>query len=307
MENHKFTETKKVITIPKMMDSFLTSKTYMIIMDFIRILQRSCTGKKKSDVPLSKNECILGFLKLFEELDKIILEAPLSHKEQRFGNTGFKIFRKLIEERYENLIEIILKPKLNKELMKELKNYFLESFGSNMRLDYGTGHELNFLSLLFCLYQCNYYKEEDFDSLIVHIFFRYLLFVRKIQVTYLLEPAGAHGVWGLDEYQFLPFLFGAGQLMNNNDNIKPKDIHNDNILNQYYEEYMYLSCIKHIKSVKHGASFGEYAPMLDSISAVPIWDKVAKGLVKMYEDEVLKKFVVMQHFYFGSILTYPSI
>ena len=43
---------------------------------------------------------------------------------------------------------------------------------------------------------------------------------------------------GLDEYQFLPFLFGAGQLMNNNDNIKPNDIHNDNILNQYYEEYI---------------------------------------------------------------------
>ena len=112
---------------------------------------------------------------------------------------------------------------------------------------------------------------------------------------------------GLDEYQFLPFLFGAGQLINNTDNILPKDIHNDNILNQFSDQYMYLSCIKHIKSVKHGASFGEYAPMLDSISAVPIWDKVAKGLVKMYEDEVLKKFVVMQHFYFGSILTYPSI
>ena len=47
MENHKFTETKKVITIPKMMDSFINSKTYMIIMDFIRILQKSCIGKKK--------------------------------------------------------------------------------------------------------------------------------------------------------------------------------------------------------------------------------------------------------------------
>ena len=89
--------------------------------------------------------------------------------------------------------------------MIELKNYFLESFGSNMRLDYGIGHELNFLLLLFCLYQCNYYKEEDFCSLIVHIFFRYLLFVRKIQVTYLLEPAGAHGVWDLMNINF--FLF----------------------------------------------------------------------------------------------------
>ena len=306
MENHKFRETQKEITIPKMMDSFLTSKTYMIIMDFIRILQDSAKGKKKSDVPESKNPCIQGFFTLFDELEKVIKEAPLSHKEQRFGNTGFKVFRKLIEERYQTLISIILKPKMNEGLALELKHYFLESFGSNMRLDYGTGHELNFLSLILVLYHTGYYSQEDFPSLVVHVFFRYLLFVRKIQVTYLLEPAGAHGVWGLDEYQFLPFLFGAGQLMNNKEGIEPKDIHNDKILEEYHENYMYLSCIRHIKTVKHGASFGEYAPMLDSISAVPIWDKVAKGLVKMYEDEVLKKFVVMQHFYFGSILTYEN-
>ena len=65
---------------------------------------------------------------------------------------------------------------------------------------------------------------------------------------------------------------------------------------------MYLSCIKHIKTVKHGGSFGEYSPLLYSITGVANWEKVAKWLVKMYEDEVLKKFVVIQHFYFGSIL-----
>ena len=49
---------------------------------------------------------------------------------------------------------------------------------------------------------------------------------------------------------------------------------------------MYLSCIKHIKTVKHGGSFGEYAPLLYSIISVVNWEKVVKGLVKMYEDEV---------------------
>lgn len=301
--NHKFIPTSKKITNPDLLDKFLNGKTYELIMNFIKALQNSVRGKPNSKVEKSKNPCVIGLQNLLNELDKIYEDTPVSTKEQRFGNTAFRNFRNKVEKKYNDLLKLVLVPKYNADLSEELKNYLLESFGSFQRLDYGTGHELNFLCFLLVLFCIGYYKESDFSSVVVHVFFKYILFVRKIQMNYQLEPAGAHGVWGLDEYQFLSFLFGSAQLINN-ENISPSQAIDDDILDKYKDDFMYLSSIKHIKTVKHGGSFGEYAPLLYSITSVVNWEKVAKGLVKMYEDEVLKKFVVVQHFFFGSVLVY---
>lgn len=42
---------------------------------------------------------------------------------------------------------------------------------------------------------------------------RYLEIVRKLQQSYRMEPAGSHGVWSLDDYQFVPFIWGSSQLI----------------------------------------------------------------------------------------------
>jgi serine/threonine-protein phosphatase 2A activator len=94
----------------------------------------------------------------------------------------------------------MLKAIIPVEAIPEVKTYLLESFGSYERLDYGTGHELNFIVTLLCLFKLKIYNADDLKAAINKVFNRYLTLMRKIQLIYVLEPAGSHGVWGLDDY-----------------------------------------------------------------------------------------------------------
>jgi len=98
--------------------------------------------------------------------------------------------------------------------LRFLKPYFLESFGSFRRLDYGTGHETAF-ALFLCaltLLRVVHPNPPDERALVLRVFVRYLRLCWRLQDTYKLEPAGSHGVWGIDDYSFLPYILGSGQL-----------------------------------------------------------------------------------------------
>jgi serine/threonine-protein phosphatase 2A activator len=300
---YTYEEAKKLGNQPWLIDKFKASPAYKEILDFIYAIQHQLRGMKKSAMPPTTNECLLQFDPLFERLEQIFINNPPKKGEARYDDPVFKRFHDELSSKFELIMnETILSPKnMPINIIIELKTYFLDSFGNQFRLDYGTGHELNFFCFLLILYKSKVYTEKDFPYLIFKILFKYVLFVRKLQVDYMLEPAGARGVWGLDEYQFLPFIFGASQLIGNLE-ITPKSIRDNDVLIEYKDEFIYLDCVDHIKSVKRGASFQEYAPILYSITSVKNWEKVANGLVKMYEDDVLKKIVIIQHFYFGSVL-----
>ena len=151
MFKHKFVATSKKITHPDLLNTFLNGKTYALIMNYIKMLQNSVKGKSNSQVPKSKNACFLGLEKMFDKLDIYFSEIPLSTKEQRFGNTAFKLFRDKVEKNYDELLKLVIVPKYDAGLSLELKNYLLDCFGSYQRLDYGTGHELNFLCFILVL------------------------------------------------------------------------------------------------------------------------------------------------------------
>lgn len=187
----------------------------------------------------------------------------------------------------------------------ELKTYLIDAFGSYERIDYGTGHELNFFVFLYCLCKMGVCTPADRKVLINCVFQRYLLLMRRLQTYYYLEPAGSHGVWGLDDYQHLAFMFGASQLVDNAAGYDPNSIHDQAALLEH-EDYMYFGCIAFIKKVKAGVPFGESSPMLNDISAVPNWRKVAQGMMKMYQAEVVGKHPVIKHLKFGSILPFKA-
>jgi hypothetical protein len=197
----------------------------------------------------------------------------------------------------------------DRAVARELCSYLQSSFGHEVRLDYGTGHESSFQVFLFTLCKLGCFGSSQNEppaasrlkAVTLSIWSAYLSITRVLQTEYMLEPAGSHGVWGLDDYHCLPFYFGACQLQADGDGSTPGSIHEKEELSQGSEAFLYYGCISYIQSLKKGVPFFESSPMLNDISRLPSWQKVASGLLKLYEGEVLKKRQVVQHFMFGEI------
>lgn len=85
---------------------------------------------------------------------------------------------------------------------------------------------------------------------------------------------------------------------------KPADVTKATVVEDYRQTNMYFSAIGFINDIKKGP-FWEHSPMLFDISGIRDgWGKINKGMIKMYNAEVLSKFPVVQHFPFGSIFSW---
>ena len=119
--------------------------------------------------------------------------------------------------------------------------------------------------------------------------YRYLELIRTIIKRYTLEPAGSHGVWGLDDHSFLPYIFGAAQFApavacfeplpeegSLPDAPDPGGVAKANIVERERKTNMYFSAVGFIYDVKRGP-FWEHSPMLYDISGIRTgWAKINK-------------------------------
>ncbi|CAG8650685.1 4407_t:CDS:2 [Acaulospora morrowiae] len=244
------------------LDKFQKSSAYHEIFSFIERLNNSVKGLKLS-TECAVSPTLIRILEILDKVDSFCKEIPpVNNEKSRFGNPAFRDFYDRVTNSSTELHETLTLPPSS---IQEVSRYFVESWGNRKRIDYGTGHEANFIAWLLCIEKLGLIGPDDYTSV----------------------PAGSHGVWGLDDYHFLPFMFGSAQLIGHK-YIRPKSIHDKDIVDEFSKEYMYLACIKFINSVKT-ASLRWNSPMLDDISG-----------------EVLAKLPIMQHFMFGSLIRFEG-
>ncbi|KAK4042417.1 hypothetical protein C8A01DRAFT_44551 [Parachaetomium inaequale] len=301
-----FTVPARRILSPKDHQLFLSSPTYTLILSFIFGLSESVVDRPISSVKdTDLSPTVQSILAILDETESLCLDSPPDDQGgSRFGNKTFRVFLDKVKQRAPAWHATLLKDKIPNPTAaaSELSTYLCQSFGNRSRIDYGSGHELNFAMWLLCLSQLSLLQPaRDSPALVLRVFARYLSVMRRVQSTYYLEPAGSHGVWGLDDYQFLPFLFGASQLAHHAF-VTPRAIHQELALEEFGDDFLYLGQVAFVNSTKTVKGLRWHSPMLDDISSARSWGKIEGGMRRMFVSEVLGKLPVMQHFLFGSLI-----
>ncbi|OLY83754.1 Serine/threonine-protein phosphatase 2A activator [Smittium mucronatum] len=218
---------------------------------FIQQLSESVIGKRIADQQ-DDSKIISSFCQMLDTLETWLDEyLPIQDETQRFGNKSFRLWIGRLEEDATGLITNILDnsncPDYDQNTVLDLYPYFVNSFGNKTRIDYGSGHEMFFIIFLLNLSKLGVFARDQAASLVLILFNKYLTLVRKIQMYYHLEPAGSHGVWGLDDYQFLPYYFGSAQLINSE--TVPSVSINASFIHANSHQYLYISAIDFINKV----------------------------------------------------------
>lgn len=225
-----------------MTTDFKKTKAYAIIKNFIFQIDNSIKSEPQA-VPEKADPWLAG-------IEAIVRDTPLSSEPSRFANAAMK---SVIDQ----IGTLTDDPHLR------------ESFGNRIRMDYGTGHELNYLCYLYRRYARGALRLNEVSG----VFATYFRLIRRYTEKFNIEAAGARGCWALDDYQLLPYLFSSS------------------------ENFHDTRCIEGIPSGVFREAWTHWrgTGMQKSISSLG-WKEINMKMFKTYDEEVLGKQVVMQHF-----------
>ncbi|KAF9764473.1 Serine/threonine-protein phosphatase 2A activator [Nosema granulosis] len=206
-----------------------------------------------------KQEHNIEHIKMLESISNKIESTALDESSHRFANNACLEVFKFLKNESSNI-------------------YFLNSFGNSTRMDYGTGHELNYFCYLYTLYKSGCLKINEVFG-VLKVYFRV---VRSFLNKFNIEPAGSQGIWGIDDYQILPYVFGSSELFNSSRSVFELDA-----------KYCYIECLKSSKNKK--------SLVLQSFRNKR-WVDINRTLLNMYDLQIFKKNVITQHFIYSEFL-----
>lgn len=292
-----FNAPKKLINEPQDVEVFKISKAHSRIVTLISKLSNIVVGHEVPDKIIGDAPILAGLVGVFEELSVMADQIEPEKGKQRYGNVAVRKWHLQLENKVPDIFQ-----NMNCDLKAfvELGHYFLNAFGSAIRLDYGTGHELNFLAFFGGLIEVTQVVDLIAEN-VLFVFSKYFGLCRKLVLRYNLEPAGSHGVWGLDDHFYMPYVLGSAQLSYGADNgVNPSMFLDTRMVAELSNSNLFFGAINFILQTKKG-NFFEHSPMLYDISGISSWTKIHRGMCKLYVEEVLNKFPVIQHFYLGTI------
>lgn len=194
-----FSSPSKIIRTPNYLPLWKRTSAYAELTGFILLLNEKVRGVRvKPEGAPSKKYSISPKVQLvidwLRESQAAIAQIPPIQQSMRYGNKAFRTWheQRTAVEAVQPMLHALLGPELvSRGAATELLAYLQDSFGSLQRIDYGTGHELNFVMWLCAVNQLGVFTSDDHVALVLEVFRHYILLMEALQSTYWLEPAGS--------------------------------------------------------------------------------------------------------------------
>lgn len=131
---------------------WMKSPGYQDLTSFIRQLNRFATAQHNgfSNLELVQDSKLVALKSLLGTLSTKVdaIEPFTEDRNQRFGNKAYRVWFDEMRSQLDSYFK-----QFDEEHANELRQYVEDSFGNKQRIDYGTGHELNFIIFLLGLYK----------------------------------------------------------------------------------------------------------------------------------------------------------